>query len=161
MQYEKVPIVHYNLIDTDLKNADERQLELERIIASTAFAFNILAAHNNGKTTARHQPKYSTHTVHVVAPNKEIRKIQCLPDTTLSTVLHSHYGTDEHRDTIVSSLSPFLGVTKVSRFGTITGSQDASERPEDLLVLSTEQAERVQPVALEMLGQCHDPCLSC
>ena len=50
----------------------------------------------------------------------------------------------------MSSLGPFSGATKVSHFGAITGSQDAAERPEGLLVLSTEQAERVRPVALEV-----------
>ena len=85
-----------------------------------------------------------------MAPNKQIRKIQCSPGTTLSAVLHSHYGTDEHRDTVMTSLGPFSGATKMSHFGAITGSQDAAERPEGLLMLSTEEAERVRPVALEV-----------
>ena len=150
MQYEKVPIVHYNLIDTDLRDESERQQQLDRIISSTAFTSNILAAYGGDTPAAKHPPKYSTHTVHVMAPNKQIRKIQCSPGTTLSAVLHSHYGTDEHRDTVMTSLGPFSGATKMSHFGAITGSQDAAERPEGLLMLSTEEAERVRPVALEV-----------
>ena len=149
-QYEKVPIVHYNLVDTDLKDESERQQQLDRIISSTAFTSNILAAYGGDAPAAKHPPKYSTHTVHVMAPNSQIRKIQCSPGTTLSAVLHSHYGTDEHRDTVMTSLGPFSGATKMSHFGAITGSQDAAERPEGLLMLSTEEAERVRPVALEV-----------
>ena len=50
----------------------------------------------------------------------------------------------------MSILGPFSGATKMSHFGAITGIQDATERPEGLLVLSTQQADRIQPVALEV-----------
>ena len=106
MQHERVPIVHYNLIDTDLRDKGERQQQLDRIISSTAFTSNILAAYGGDTPAAKHPPKYSTHTVHVMAPNKQIRKIQCSPGTTLSAVLHSHYGTDEHRDTVMPASAP-------------------------------------------------------
>ena len=150
MQHEKVPVLHYTLIDTDLKDEGERQQALDRVISSTAFTANVLAAYNGDTPAARHPPRYSTHTVHVMAPNKQIRKIQCSPSTTLSAVLHSHYGTEEHRETVMSSLGPLSGATKMSHFGAITGSQDAADRPEGLLMLSTEQPERVRPVALEV-----------
>ena len=64
--------------------------------------------------------------------------------------MHSNYGTDEHRDTVMSSLGPLSGANKMSHFGATTGSQDATERPEGLLMLSTEQAERLRPAALEV-----------
>ena len=75
MQYRKVPVVHCTLIHTDLRDEDERQQALDQIISNTAFTSNILAAYNGDKPAARHPPKYSTHTVHVMAPNKQIRKI--------------------------------------------------------------------------------------
>ena len=87
--------MHYDLINTDLRDADERQQELDRIISSTAFTSNTLAAYDDDTPAAKHPPKYSTHTVHVMVPNKQIRKIQCSPDTTLSAVLHSHYRTGQ------------------------------------------------------------------
>ena len=84
MQHEKAPIVHYDLANTDLRDADERQQELDRVISSTASTPNILTAYSDDTPAAKHPPRYSTHTVHAMAPNKQMRKIQCSPDTTLS-----------------------------------------------------------------------------